>query len=43
MVSNSLNMDLKKVLQILERLRRKYGNDPEYQKLRRALPDDWPI
>jgi hypothetical protein len=43
MVSNSLNMDLKELLQILKRLRRKYGDDPEYRKLRGALPHDWPV
>ncbi len=43
MVSNTLKMDLEELLQILERLRREYVNDPEYQKLRKELPDDWPI
>lgn len=43
MVSNSLNMELEELLEILERLRRKYGKEPEYQKLRRGLPADWPI
>ncbi len=43
MVSNSLNMALKKLLDTLERLRRKFGKSPEYQELRCQLPKDWPI
>ena len=43
MVSNTLKMKLAELVQIVERLRRKYGGDPEYQKLRQELPDDWPI
>ncbi len=43
MVSNTLEMDLQVLLDTLERLRRKFGKSPEYQKLRRELPDDWPI
>ena len=43
MVSNTLKMELEELLQIVERLRRKYGDDPEFQKLRKELPDNWPI
>ncbi len=43
MVSNTLEMDLQDLLDTLERLRRKFGKSPEYQKLRREFPDDWPI
>ncbi len=43
MVSNSLNMDLQVLLDTLERLRHEFGKSPEYQKLRRELPDNWPI
>jgi len=42
MVSNSLNMELQELLETLERVQREYGNDPEYQELRRGLPEDWP-
>lgn len=43
MVSNTLKMDLQELLDTLERLRREYGKNPEYQKMRRELPEDWPI
>jgi len=43
MVSNSLNMELQELLETLERVQRECGNDPEYQELRRDLPEDWPI
>ena len=43
MVSNTLKIKLAEFLEILERLRRDYGSDPEYKKVRRDLPDDWPI
>ena len=42
MVSNTLKMDLQELLDTLDRLRRERDKDPEYQKLRRELPDDWP-
>ena len=42
MVSNSLNMELQELLETLERVQRECGNDPEYQELRRGLPEDWP-
>ena len=43
MVSNSLNMELQELLEALERIQRECGSDPEYQELRRGLPEDWPL
>lgn len=43
MVSNALNMDLKELLDILERLRRECGQTKEYREIRQELPDDWPM
>jgi len=43
MVSNSLDMALQELLDILGRLQRDCGEDPEYQELRRALPEEWPL
>jgi hypothetical protein len=43
MVSNSLDMELQELLDMLERLRRDCGEDPEYQELRQALPEEWPL
>ncbi len=43
MVSNAVKMSLKKVVAALKRLRAHHGDDPEYKKLRKELPDDWPI
>ena len=43
MVSNSLNMDLQELLETLERVQRECSTDPEYQELRRGLPEDWPM
>jgi hypothetical protein len=43
MVSNALKMSEEELLEALEQLRKKYANDPEYKKLRRDLPKDWPL
>lgn len=43
MVSNSLKIDQEEIVEALTRLRREQANDPEYQKLRRELPEDWPV
>jgi hypothetical protein len=43
MVSNTLKMDQKELVKALKRLKREGGDDPEYRKLRKDLPDDWPI
>lgn len=43
MVSNTLHLDLQKLLSSLERISRDFGDDPEYLKWRRQMPKDWPI
>jgi len=43
MVSNAVKMDQKQVLAALTRLRARHSKDPEYKKLRKDLPADWPI
>lgn len=43
MVSNSLRMDLGALLETLKLMREKYGAGEEYRKLRRELPEDWPL
>jgi hypothetical protein len=43
MVSNTLKMDQQEVVKVLGRLRREYAADPEYKKIRRDLPKDWPL
>ena len=43
MVSNAIEMDLQELLETLERLRRDHAQDTAYQRLRSALPADWPL
>ena len=43
MVSNAVKMDQKEVLAALQRLKAKHSDDPEYKKLRKDLPKEWPI
>jgi hypothetical protein len=43
MVSNSLKMSQKDIVAALQRLRAEHSDDPEYKKLRRHLPKEWPI
>ena len=43
MVSSALNMELQELLDALDRVRRESGDSPEYQKLRRRLPAEWPM
>jgi hypothetical protein len=43
MVSSALDMELQELLDMLGCLWRNYSEDPEYQELRRALPDEWPL
>jgi hypothetical protein len=43
MVSNTLKMDQQEIVTALKRLRAHHAADPEYKKLRKDLPDDWPI
>ena len=43
MVSNAIDMTLVDLLATLERLRVEHGSDADYVKLRKVLPEDWPI
>ncbi|MCE3243368.1 MAG: hypothetical protein K0Q83_3875 [Deltaproteobacteria bacterium] len=43
MVSNSLKLVQWKIIEALARLRREQADNPEYQKLRRDLPQEWPV
>ena len=43
MVSNSLKIDQPEITEALARLRREQADNPEYQKMRRELPRDWPV
>lgn len=43
MVSNAVKMSEKEVIAALQRLRAEHGDDPEYKKLRKDLPKEWPI
>ena len=43
MVSNSLKIDQEEIIEALARLRREQAGNPEYQKLRLELPEDWPV
>ena len=43
MVSNSLKMDQKKLIKELERIRKAYAEDADYQRLRKELPKEWPL
>jgi hypothetical protein len=43
MVSSGIDMDLEDLYATLERLRVEHGDDPEYVKLRKVLPDNWPL
>ena len=43
MVSNAIDMTLVDLLATLERLRVEHGSDPDYVKLRKVLPEDWPV
>jgi hypothetical protein len=43
MVSNAVKINQKEVVAALKRLRAHHRNDPEYKKLRKDLPDGWPI
>ena len=43
MVSNSLNIELQELLDLLERVRRECGSDSEYLELRQHLPQEWPM
>ena len=43
MVSNSVKMSQDEVVKALKRLRADHSDDPEYKKLRKDLPKEWPI
>ena len=43
MVSSAVNMSLQELLDSLERFRREYADDPDYQRARAELPADWPL
>ena len=43
MVSNSLNMELQELLDILEGVRLEFSSDSEYLELRQHLPREWPM
>lgn len=45
MVSSALDMDLRELLRGLASIRKKYAKsgDPEYKRLRGALPKGWPL
>ena len=43
MVSSASEMDLQDLLEALRRIRREYAKDPEYRRLRAALPKSWPL
>lgn len=43
MVSSAVDMDTEEVIRALDRLRANHGDDPEYKRLRKDLPKDWPV
>jgi hypothetical protein len=43
MVSNTLKISQDEVVAALMRLHDKQADDPEYKKLRKDLPKNWPI
>ena len=43
MVSNVLEVDEFDLLKRMKTFKKKYADDPEYKKLRAALPKDWPF
>jgi hypothetical protein len=43
MVSNSLKIAQQEIVAALDRLRREQADNPEYKKVRRDLPEDWPV
>jgi hypothetical protein len=36
-------MDQKKLIKDLERIRKAYAEDADYQRLRKELPKEWPL
>lgn len=43
MVSNSLNIELQELLDLLGTLKSESAVDLEYQELRGHLPEEWPL
>jgi hypothetical protein len=43
MVSNAIDMTLVDLRTTLERLRVEHAQDQDYIKLRKVLPQDWPV
>jgi hypothetical protein len=43
MVSNVLEVDEDELLKRTRTFKKTYADDPEYKKLRAALPRDWPL
>jgi len=43
MVSNAVGKSQEEVIAALKRLSANHSDDPDYQKLRKDLPKDWPI
>ena len=43
MVSNVLEVDQDDLLKQIKTFKKRYADDPEYKKLRAALPTDWPL
>ena len=43
MVSSALNLELQELIDMLDRLRREFRDNAEYQQLRQLLPADWPM
>ena len=43
MVSNAVKMSQDQVIAALQRLRVEHSDDPEYKKLRKDLPKEWPV
>lgn len=43
MVSNAVKQDQEDIVAALKRLRAQHSDDVEYKKLRKDLPQEWPI
>ncbi len=43
MVSNVIEVDEVQLMKRIRTFKKKYADDPEYKKLRAALPNDWPL
>ncbi len=43
MVSSTLNLREVELRKALRRIKREHADDPEYKRLRKELPKDWPL